>query len=396
MTQIKHLLAISEAIASNIPQLSDSIARRLHDDVEAGVDLDPSLILRRSQRIAAALRSMSRSLVGTKEPDDEFLTEATIEARSSAQAGVDLLELIHTYRVLQSAMWDVLLDLTSTLISEAAQQLDVQKEVSRLQHHWHDVVVAEVIDTYRSEQHQFFYRSEGNRLRSQLRDFVAGRRNMPPEASYDFKGRHLSVVAWGDDPQGTIELAGSILRPTNQLVLESTDGAFLGWLAVQGESGQFQQLTSESFPIGSHIAVGTLDEDFDGFRRSHHRAWRAYKVGRLTGATLTTYEDVALESVFAADLHSARDVVAQQLGPLVSDSRGDILCNTLQAYFASGCNAVTTATKLQVHERTVAYRLNSVEERLGIQVSTHQVELRVALRLWRLLASIDATNIMRS
>ncbi|GAA3300000.1 hypothetical protein GCM10017709_07930 [Glutamicibacter nicotianae] len=393
MIQTQYLYAISEAIASDIPQLSDSISRRLHNDVQAGVGLDPALAQRRSERLTAALRSMSQGLAGAAEPGNDFLVEATVEAKAAAQAGLDLHELIHTYRVLQSVMWDVLLNLTTTIIPDSSQQLLAQKSVSRLQNHWHDVVVAEVVDAYRSEQHRFFYKSEGHRLRIELRDFIAGRRTTPPEAAYNFKSKHLSVVAWGDEPETTIELAGAMLGATGQLVLESTDEAFLGWLAVQTKPSLVGQFTEEAFPEGSHLAFGSLDEGFEGFRRSHQRAWRAYKVGRLTGAKLTSYADVALESVFATDLQTVRDVVRQQLGPLLSDPRKDILCDTLQAYFASGCNAVAAATVLGVHERTVGYRLRSVEERLGVQVSTRHVELLVALRLRNLLQSTGAIGV---
>lgn len=115
-------------------------------------------------------------------------------------------------------------------------------------------------------------------------------------------------------------------------------------------------------------------------------------MGRLTGERLTSYADVAMESVFATDLQAARDLVAQQLGPLLGDPRQDILCDTLRAYFASGCNAVATGASLQVHERTVAYRLRSIEERLGVTVIDRQVELIVALRLHSLLKPTATTD----
>ncbi|MFE4079182.1 PucR family transcriptional regulator [Paenarthrobacter sp. YIM B13468] len=364
----------------------------MQDDAEAGVGLDPALALRRSERLTAALQSMSRGLAGGKEPGDKFLAEATQEARAAAQAGVDLLDLIHTYRVLQSAMWDVLLDLTTVLIPDSSEQLEVQKWVSGRQHDWFDVAVANIIDAYRSEQHRFFYKSEDHRLRSEVRDFIAGRRSARPSANYPFEGQHLSVVAWGEDPKGTIECAGMALNSDQRLVLESTDGAFLGWLAVRDDKDFVGKVAAMDLPQGSHLALGSLDKGFAGFKRSHQRAWRAYKIGRLTGNQITLYADVALESVFATNMQAVHDLVALQLGPILSDPRKDILCETLTAYFASGCNAVAAAAALQVHERTVAYRLKSVEERLGVDVADRHVELLVALRLQRLLRSIAETR----
>jgi hypothetical protein len=394
MIQTEQLSAISAAITSDIEHLSDSMARRLHDDIQAGVGLDPALSLRRSERLSAALLSIGRALSGSHEPDETFLREATLEARETAQGGVDLLELIHSYRVLQSATWDVLLDLTTTLIPDASQQLEIQKWVSQLQHGWHDVVVANVIDAYRSEQHRFFYKSEDHRLRNELRDFISGRRTARPNVAYPFEGRHLSVVAWGNDPKGTIALAATLIESAAPLILESTGGAYLGWLSVTEGLASAAQVTERDLPEGVHLALGSLDNGFSGFRHSHQRAWRAYKVGRLTGARLTQYADVALEAVFSTNMQAVRDLVAQQLGPLLSDPRKDILCDTLRAYFSAGCNAVAAAAALQVHERTVAYRLRSIEERLGISVAERHVDLLVALRLYGLLKSIAQTDIL--
>lgn len=227
-----------------------------------------------------------------------------------------------------------------------------------------------------------------------MRDFISGRRTARPNAAYPFEGNHLSVVAWGNDPKGMITLAATILNSNAPLILESTGGAFLGWLPVSDGLSSATQLTEGDLPDGAHLALGSLDKGFSGFRHSHQRAWRAYKVGRLTGARITHYSDVALEAVFATNMQAVRDLVAQQLGPLLTDPRKDILCDTLRAYFSAGCNAVAAATALQVHERTVAYRLRSIEERLGISVAERHVELLVALRLYGLLKSIAQTDIL--
>lgn len=391
MIQPHHQLSISAAISSDVNRLSESVARRLREDSRSGGGSDPALAMRRSERLTAALLSFSRALAGESEPNPEFLAEAAREASAAAQAGVDLLELIHTYRVLQSSMWDILLNLTTELVPDASEQLDVQKWVSRLQHSWHDTAVANVIDAYRSEQHRFFYKSEGRQLRNEVREFIAGRRLLPPSASYDFEGQHLSVVTWGHNPKEAIQTAGKAFGATKQLVLESTGGTFLGWLAVIDDPRIIGQLRPEDLPDGTHLAIGSVISGFDGFRQSYQRAWRAYRVGLLTGAKLTSYADVALEAIFTTDIQAVRDLVALQLGPLLADPRRDVLCETLSAYFTSGFNAVSAAGTLQVHERTVAYRLRSIEERLGVTVSERHVELLVALRLHSLLRSVDST-----
>ncbi|WP_406689302.1 helix-turn-helix domain-containing protein [Saccharopolyspora sp. ID03-671] len=64
----------------------------------------------------------------------------------------------------------------------------------------------------------------------------------------------------------------------------------------------------------------------------------------------------------------------------------------MRSYFATGCNAAKASAQLGVHERTVAYRLRTVEESLGIDVIERRNELSVALRLLAVLRTISRTN----
>ena len=78
------------------------------------------------------------------------------------------------------------------------------------------------------------------------------------------------------------------------------------------------------------------------------------------------YDDVALECVMLADERAARAFVAAELAPLDRGRDGAKLRETLTAYFASGFNASAAAAMLKVNDRTIAYRLNSIEEQLGL------------------------------
>ena len=85
---------------------------------------------------------------------------------------------------------------------------------------------------------------------------------------------------------------------------------------------------------------------------------------------------MALESVVLRDLPAARDFMMSELGPIGDDDpRTELLRGTLRAYFDTGQNAAATAARIQVHERTVAYRLKSIEDRLGFSISHRRDEL---------------------
>jgi DNA-binding PucR family transcriptional regulator len=64
---------------------------------------------------------------------------------------------------------------------------------------------------------------------------------------------------------------------------------------------------------------------------------------------------------------------------------GEILRETLRAYFEAGCNVSSAGAALEVHRQTVTSRLRAVEEMLGCSLADCSVELNLALRLAQFL-----------
>ncbi|HLQ47495.1 MAG TPA: helix-turn-helix domain-containing protein, partial [Candidatus Dormibacteraeota bacterium] len=81
----------------------------------------------------------------------------------------------------------------------------------------------------------------------------------------------------------------------------------------------------------------------------------------------------------------ARAFVSRELRGIDGDDpRSRRLRRTLRAYFASAQNGSAAAALLGVHEHTVAYRLRTIEDRLGRPVAARRAELETALRLLEL------------
>ncbi len=100
------------------------------------------------------------------------------------------------------------------------------------------------------------------------------------------------------------------------------------------------------------------------------------------------YDDVVLEALAMHDLPATRAFVLDELEPLGDVLDPDnVLIETLRTYFEVGENAVVTAQRLGVHSRTVAYRLRSVESKMGAEGMSRD-ELPTALRLVKLVTSI--------
>ena len=94
---------------------------------------------------------------------------------------------------------------------------------------------------------------------------------------------------------------------------------------------------------------------------------------------------MTLEAALLADERVPRRLVEHELGPLAEDDeRAATLRTTLDAYLRTGQNASAAAAMLNVNDRTVAYRIRSIEDLLGRSVAARGPELATALRLRRL------------
>ena len=94
------------------------------------------------------------------------------------------------------------------------------------------------------------------------------------------------------------------------------------------------------------------------------------------------YDDLALQALVLRDERAARDFTARELGPLLDGrKRTAVLLQTLRVYVQNGWNAASAGAQLEVHERTIGYRLATIEQRLGRPLTTRREELGVALRL---------------
>ena len=156
-----------------------------------------------------------------------------------------------------------------------------------------------------------------------------------------------------------------------------------GWLGTGADDRALQAADGE-WPGG--LAFGRAATGPDGSRSSHREARAAHRIGAATRDAVTYFDDVVLETVLLADERAARAFVAAELSPLDSGRDGAKLRETLSAYFACGFNASAAAAMLKVNDRTIAYRLHSIEQLLGRPVRARQAELQAAIRLERVLA----------
>jgi DNA-binding PucR family transcriptional regulator len=208
------------------------------------------------------------------------------------------------------------------------------------------------------------------------------------ELGYPLHGEHLAFVAWGREPDRVAPAVAATLQG-QAITVPGTGGAVWGWICaprISSMQGLPAQAACVKLPSETFLSLGQLGSGADGFRRSHREAVRAFRIGATIGQTITVYSDVQLEALALADERFAIDFTETELSTLAGkDARSRVLRDTLRAYFKTGHNGAAAAASLGVHERTVSYRLTTIEKVLGHTVIDRRDELGVALRLHALL-----------
>ena len=129
------------------------------------------------------------------------------------------------------------------------------------------------------------------------------------------------------------------------------------------------------------IAVGEPGEGSAGWRLTHREALAGFQVMLRRPQKVLRGSNLMLLAAVMRDAGLVDALRHKYILPLGDD--GQVLQETLRAYFSTGGNAVTAAVVLEINRQTVQRRLRKVEQRLGLQLSACKAELEIALALER-------------
>lgn len=388
---IEHdLRTVAEAVRARIPDLAAEIERQVLDQVpESHGKDDPVLAESERPSIMSALTSIVDGLATGRRLPDRATDAALQEARVVAQAGVDLHALLRTYRVGQAVTWNALLEEAIRVIPDDDRRVAVLRQASDYHYAWNDRVTEGVIAAYQAEHNAYFFRSQDRKRRAIVSDLLRGVPTDSEQLGYNLRTEHLALVAWGRAPEVNIRTIAQALD-ARHLTVSGTSGTVLGWLGGSSIKRILEERPEELRAAdGTFLSVGEVARGIEGFRLSHRQAWQAYRVNRIRPTGVLRYDEVALEALVLRDRQAMRDFVSRELrGIDAPEARTDVLRDTLKAYFKAGQNAASAANAIHVHERTVAYRLRSIEQRLGVSINSRRDEIAVALRLAEILAAM--------
>lgn len=331
--------------------------------------------------------------------------EALGYAREYVRRGLEIGLLQRAYRIGQATLSRLLLERLRASSADGEQLIDAVGFFNDWLFAYIETLERQVSDVYMEEREQWVRGAAAMRA-AEVRALLQGSRPDVAETSkrlaYALDRHHIAFLVFrgdGDEePGGGQGRFGEMERRATQVaealhgcgVLTVAQGRSLAcWTSLHDAPSVEAALPQDGAADGLRVAVGTPGHGIDGFCASHHEALlarRAARLGALPGATWVPFADVALDALATDDVDAARRFVLRELGPLADDVEPmRRLSATLRVFLEEGSSYVRAARRLGVHENTVTYRVHRAEGLLGHRAAERQLELRVALRLARLV-----------
>ena len=192
--------------------------------------------------------------------------------------------------------------------------------------------------------------------------------------------KHTVVVARGGGYEDVHPATRRVERELtarfgNQSVLITTKDSLLVCIAASSRQDlitSFATLAQERggvhAPAADLVAVGRAHSGPSGVVRSYQEALTVLDLAdRLALPTPVLHaNDLLVFPVLMRDRAAILDLVDSVLGPLATVRGGpDVLLNTLDAYFASGCVTARAARELNLSVRALTYRLGRIQQLTG-------------------------------
>jgi PucR C-terminal helix-turn-helix domain/GGDEF-like domain len=391
-----------EAVAAvDLPELCRRVIEADVAAAFASYARDDAFLDRLRDSVAENLINLRDVLLGRRRIEQIIVDKPLQFGEAQAELVIAQSSLHKSYRTGFLEMWECLNQSLSAAALRAgvatAEAVQASSELSRTIMSYHDQVASQVAQAYTRTETALNQSRE--RLRNRLvRELIRGEQSTTRSdlsmLGYELDTHHVAIVFPELADSAAARLAvglRSACGTRDSLVHPLGLGSSALWIGqLGGWSAQRLERLHEVLQLaGVRAAVGGPAYGIDGFRASLCQAEDAERIRCAWGAErapkLINYADVALDVLLLRDESAAARFVRAELGPLSADTAETArLRETLEASMRYGTH-VCTADALQVHEHTVRNRLQRVEEKLGPGWSTRSTEIRVALRLFRLL-----------
>jgi hypothetical protein len=396
-----------EAIVETLSAELDQIAATLTDTIHGHLDeLDHDMrswTLQSTRANLGLIVSMMRD--GADPSAAQPPPEAVGYAKEYVVRGLDLFLLQRAYRTAQGVFSGIILARLRATTDDPDHLAEAMTFFNTWVFAWIEAIEGRLTEIYLQEREQWV-RGAAALHAAEVRALLSGTAADPATVSlrlgYELGRFHLGYVVWseraGERPGDAGALFAAMERAAAAIAeslgagapLTVAEGRHLACWAGRRECPDLALLRLPSaVGAGLSVAAGTPARGVEGFVLTHREALLARRVAQLRGegeGARATYPDLALEALLVDDPEAARRFASRELGALAGRDDATVrLASTLTIFLDEGASFVGAARRLGVHANTVAYRVRRAETVLGRPVTERQLELRVALRLARLL-----------
>lgn len=311
---------------------------------------------------------------------------AALHGRRAALAAIDLSTLIQSHVLIHTVCWERLIDVLDedghVATAERAAIRTAASAASRA-----------LLSCALSAMAEGYVQRDGDALADRrqvelVKSLLTGGQ-APTSADYPVDATHVGLVWLGQDI-GDLVLAIAREVGARALILRHVHDAAWAWISARCglDAAAVTGGLASRAPIDVRVGVGEPDQDAAGFRHTHRQANAALAVANLSVRRIVQYADVTLLAHALQDDTLAKSLTDVYLVPLGDpNAGGEVLRQTLRAYFRAGRNATAAANALRVDRSTIKSRLSVIEECLGRARYAQQAELEVALALEQLRSS---------
>jgi hypothetical protein len=313
------------------------------------------------------------------ERDPQVPVPLIVQSRLAALQGIPLETVIRRYLAGKTLLAEFILEeaAASDVGATALLRMALATHESAF-----DLLLPTVTDEYR-RQEQIRQEPSGGRLLERVRRLLAGGSIDLPELDYDFDRNHLGIVVTGSAEARPVIRQLAAETNSRPLIVKVSQAETWAWLGsktsmdTEAVGRLVAGLSSPSLAIGIGEPIGGCS----GWRLTHRQAQAAALVAQVSPDAYARYAEVAMVTGAAESpllLASLRELY---LIPLGEGHKGQVLRETLRAYFSAGRNSASAASALGVSRQTVANRLDTVEGRIGQPLNICAEGIDVALRL---------------
>ncbi|WP_037194959.1 MULTISPECIES: PucR family transcriptional regulator [Nocardiaceae] len=419
-SRLAHVPATAhEDVLAAVAQVARSLSARELDMVRAMTSLmahdidhlddDPVLVQLLEASVHGNISTIVHVLANDIPVDRLQPTTAAVEyALRLAQRDVPSNSLVRAYHLGQNEMMSICFEEVKKNSNDSELDFAVLKHISDVVYNYIDWITLFVFDAYETERIRWIG-AKGTVHSSTIHTLLADRSGttttFEAHTGYLLNQNHLGVVVWSDGSDSTTTLgsidvisrrAAAAMRSAGPPIVTAIDRRTAwAWipLGTRTPTVDTAELAAAlRLDHSTRMAVGLPGKGVDGFRRTHEQARAAYSIASIPGTPVREVlgygdKNVAIVSLLAQDLDSARYWVWETLGTLADDTpNAAVLRNTLHAYFAHDESHLHAAQELNVHRNTVKYRVTKALELHT--TSGDKLDLALALQVCQFLGAL--------